>query len=70
MKKKILKLTTIILMFITTQIPNMVFNSYFQYSTEPLPTIYNSQYILISITWIIFFYYIVRQLQHLFDEKP
>lgn len=56
-------------MFITTEIPNMVFNRYFQYSIESLPTIYNSRYILTSIAWIIFFYYIVRQLQHLFDEK-
>lgn len=62
MKNKLLELIIFILMFCTTQIPNMLFHVYFQYSTEPSLEIYACRYVLTTIAWLIFLYYIVKRL--------
>ena len=69
MKNKLLELTMFVLMFCTTQIPNMLFHVYFQYSTEPSLEIYACRYVLTKITWLIFLYYIVKRLLF-FLHKP
>ena len=61
MKNKLLELAAFVFMFCTVLIPNQVFSVYFQYASEPLSeTSYLCRYLLTTIAWLIFLYYIVN----------
>lgn len=71
MKNKLLELAAFVFMFCTVLIPNQVFSVYFQYASEPLSeTSYLCRYLLTTIAWLIFLYYIVKRLLFFISKTP